>query len=431
MRKQIINLHSRRRALKGLAAISASVMVPGSVLSPAYVKAEESVQDMFARNRVLRNIDREGNTLAALEAINSAEPILSTDTANNLHLAILKYEEIISKGGWKALSRNVYGLIVGNKRPGVNFLRKRLIASGDLLRDKKNQKDIFDEELDAGLRFFQARHGLQITGKVDAETFYALNVPPEERLAQLRLNVQRVASLVGILQDRYVVVNIPAASIEAIDFSVVSQRHVAVVGREDRQTPILKSKIHQINFNPYWHVPKSIIRKDIIKYMNEDPDYLSRYRIKIYDDKMNEIDPKSIDWTTDEAVNYAFRQEPGAENSLGRVRINFHNKHAVYLHDTPSKSLFGQNRRFNSSGCVRVENVDKMVAWILKNNEGWDLAKINAMFASGKRVDVEVKEPPQILTTYITAWANNKGTISFRDDVYGFDKIGKVNFEEI
>ncbi len=422
---------SRRKLLKGMTMAGASLIVPTSVAISNNALADESIQDMFARNRVLRNTDREGNTLAALEAINSLEPIVSINTANNLQLAIIKYEQIVAQGGWKELPRGVYGLIVGNQRSTVNALRERLYISGDLLEKKRKQKDIFDEKLDAALRFFQARHGLKITGKVDAETFYALNVPAQKRLEQLRINALRISNIKNDFGDRYVVVNIPAASIEAIDFSQVANRHTAVVGRADRKTPILRSKIHQINFNPFWHVPKSIIRKDIIKYMNEDPEYLTKYNIIIYDSERNIVDPKSIDWTTDEAVQYAFRQEPGAENALGRVRINFHNKHSVYLHDTPTKSLFGQNRRFNSSGCVRVENVDQMVAWILKYNEGWDLAAVNAMFNSGERVDVTVKNPPPILMTYITAWANNQGTISFRDDVYGYDAAGISKFEDI
>ncbi len=417
---------SRRQVLKGLTFASASLLLPSFATS--FARAETS-QDGFARARVLRNTDREGNTIAALNAINSDQPILSIDTASNLQLAIMQYEQIVAKGGWKSLSKNVHGLIVGNKRNGVNALRNRLIASGDVQSPKLSDKDLFDEHLDAGLRFFQARHGLVISGKVDVATYYTLNVSAQDRLAQLRLNSLRVESLASSLSDRYVVVNIPAASIEAIDFSTVTRRHTAVVGRADRQTPILSSKIHQINFNPYWHVPKSIIRKDLTKYMQEDPEYLSKYRIIIYDNARNIIDPKTIDWTTDEAVKYAFRQEPGAENSLGRVRMNFANKHSVYLHDTPGKSLFGQNRRFNSSGCVRVEDVDEMVSWVLQNNEGWDLPAVNAMFNSGERVDVSVNQPPPIHMTYITGWANNQGTVSFRDDIYEFDKAGKVIFE--
>ncbi|WDR03000.1 L,D-transpeptidase family protein [Devosia algicola] len=216
-----------------------------------------------------------------------------------------------------------------------------------------------DADTDRAIRAFQARHGLIVTGEVDEATFYAMSVPAADRLNQLYLNLQRVQRLAPNLSDRYVVVNIPAASIEAVELGTVAQRHTAVVGRADRATPILDSKIYQINFNPYWHVPKSIIRRDLTKYMQEDPEYLTKFRIHIYDSKGNEIQANQIDWTTEEAVNYMFRQEPGAENSMGHVKINFHNKYDVYLHDTPTKSLFGQNARFHSSGCVRVSAVNE------------------------------------------------------------------------
>jgi murein L,D-transpeptidase YcbB/YkuD len=358
-------------------------------------------------------------------ALDTIEPILSYDTAYNLQLAIQKYEAIAAAGGWEEVSRGSYGLKLGDERGHVRGLRRRLMATGDL-EPNTRLSDEFDEELDKALRLFQARHGLQTTGVLDQETMITLNVPVDQKLKQLRLNLERVHGLVSLLSDRYIVVNIPAASIEAVSQGTVERRHTAIVGRIDRQTPILQSKVHQINFNPYWHVPKSIIRRDIIKFMNQDPEYLSKYRIKIYDGNGEELDPKMVDWSTDEAVQYMFRQEPGAENSMGHVKINFHNKHAVYLHDTPQKSLFGQNRRFHSSGCVRVEEVDDLVAWLLSGNGDWDKSAVKATFSSGERLDVSLKDPVPIITTYITAWANRQGVVSFREDIYQFDKEGRV-----
>jgi len=415
---------SRRQVLKGMTVLGATLAVP------AVARAQDSIFDTFARNRVLRNTDREGNTVAALDSIDTVEPILSQDTAQNLQLAIMQYEQIVAAGGWEQMPRDIFGLIAGVDRRSVSRLRDRLIMSGDVPADQRSKKDIFDEYIDAGLRQFQARHGLLVSGKVDAETFFALNVPADYRLQQLRLNAMRVEEISAQLSDRYVVVNIPAATIEAIDAGLVARRHTAVVGRIDRQTPILHSKIHEINFNPYWHVPKSIIRRDLIKYMNEDPEYLTNYRIRIFDNGGNELNPTDIDWSTDDAVNYAFRQDPGGENSMGHVKINFYNKHSVYLHDTPTKSLFGENRRFHSSGCVRVENVDALVAWLLRDNGDWDDAAVENMFNNGDRLDVAIKNPVPIHTTYISAWANRQGTVSFREDVYEYDKAGKVTFDD-
>ncbi|WP_072338768.1 L,D-transpeptidase family protein [Devosia enhydra] len=415
---------NRRSVLGSIAALGAAAALP----SAARAQEATSIWEELTRNRVMRSVDRGQNTATALTAIETIEPILSFDTAYNIQLAVRQYEAIVAGGGWGGPSRETFGLILGNRKRAVGPLKQQLVAMGDM-PPARRVNDTFDEETDVGLRRFQARHGLTVTGQVDEPTLYALNVPADMRLSQLRLNAMRVETLASSLSERYALVNIPAATIEAVEGGQVAQRHTAVVGRIDRQTPILNSRIHQINFNPYWHVPKSIIQKDLIKYMNEDPLYLTKFRIRIYDGKGNELQPTDIDWSTNEAVNYMFRQEPGAENSMGHVKINFHNPHAVYLHDTPTKSLFGENARFHSSGCVRVDDVAKFVAWILRENGGWDQEVVDAMFATNERLDVNVGKPVPIHTTYITAWANRQGTVSFRDDVYQFDAAGKITFE--
>ncbi len=396
---------------------------------PFGARAEDgdSIWDVFHRDRVLRSVDTGANTAAAQASIDTIEPILSYDTAYNLEYAISQYEPFVAAGGWLPVSQNVYGLKLGNSGRRVVELKQRLMSSGDLPPDVA-RGDMFDEALDRAVRTFQARHGLVLNGQVDEQTYYAMAIGADVRLNQLRLNLQRVNGLASALGERYVVVNIPAATIEAVEGGQVAQRHTAVVGRIDRQTPILTSRVHQINFNPYWHVPKSIIRADLTRYMQENPNYLTEQRIHIYDGSGNEIQPSQINWTTDEAVNYMFRQEPGATNSMGHVKINFHNPHDVYLHDTPQRALFGENARFHSSGCVRVDQPNALVAWLLRDNGGWDVPTVDALFATNERLDVSINQPVSIHTTYITAWANRQGTVSFRDDVYQFDAQGRTSF---
>jgi murein L,D-transpeptidase YcbB/YkuD len=323
----------------------------------------------------------------------------------------------------------MFGLSLGKTRRVVRDLKRRLMINGDMPPEQRID-DTFDDRLDGAVRLFQARHGLIINGAIDEPTYYAMSVPTEYRLNQLRLNAMRVEQWASALSDRYVVVNIPAATIEAVEGSQVVQRHLAVVGKVDRATPILNSKVHQIKFNPYWTVPRSIIRKDLIKYMNEDPEYLTKFRIRIFDGKGNEVQPYQIDWSTEDAVQYTFRQDPGAENSMGHCKIDFYNPHDVYLHDTPQKALFGENARFHSSGCVRVEGVDELAAWLLRDNGGWDVNTVLAMFQSNETMEVPLNNQVPIHTTYITAWANRQGTVSFRDDVYQFDAQGLVNFSD-
>ncbi|MGV8855697.1 MAG: L,D-transpeptidase family protein [Devosia sp.] len=385
---------------------------------------------MFERNRVLRDADKGGNTTAAEALIATNEPILSYDTVYNLEMAIAQYEPFVAAGGWEEIPQEAYGLTLGNSKSAVIALKRRLISSGDMdMVDNVN--DVFDAATDAGVRKFQARHGLNITGQVDEATWYAMAVPAAQRLQQLYLNYTRVQAIAPKLNPRYVVVNIPAATIEAVSEGMVEQRHTAVVGRVDRATPIMDSKISQINFNPYWHVPKSLVERDLTKYMNEDPEYLAKQNIHIYDGKGTEISPASIDWNNlGNAVNYMYRQEPGAANSMGHCKINFYNPFDCYLHDTPSKALFDENARFHSSGCVRVEGVNQLVNWLLRDNGDWDQAKVDAQFESNQRLDIECKARVPLHTTYITAWANRQGTVSFRDDVYKFDEQGKVSFEQ-
>ncbi|WP_299727770.1 MULTISPECIES: L,D-transpeptidase family protein [unclassified Devosia] len=397
---------------------------------PAGARAQESILDMFGRNQVLREVDQAGNTSAAQALIETNEPILSFDTAYNLQLAISQYEPFVANGGWEEIPQEAYNLSVGKSGKAAIQLKRRLIQSGDM-PFVDNVSDTFDQTADAGVRAFQARHGLIVNGQVDEPTWYAMNVPAQTRLNQLYLNATRVQTMAANLSDRYVVVNIPAATIEAVNGGMVEQRHTAVVGRVERATPIMASKVTQINFNPYWHVPKSLIQQDLTKYMQEDPQYLAKQNIHIYDGKGNEISPETIDWTNiGQAVNYMYRQEPGAENSMGHCKINFFNPYDCYLHDTPTKALFGENARFHSSGCVRVEGVNQLVNWLLRDNGDWDQARVDQTFESNERLDVDCKARVPLHTTYITAWANKQGTVSFRDDVYKFDEQGKVTFDQ-
>lgn len=421
---------NRRNLITSAASLGAALAMP----AVARAADEDSFWNIFSRKNTMRNVDQDGNTASAKSLVETIEPILSYDTAYNLQLAIQNYEAFVQANGtWDEPSRETFGLKLGESRRAAAQLKRRLMINGDMTVEKRVNDD-FDDKLDAAVRLFQARHGLVINGTVDEATFYALAVPADYRLNQLRLNAQRIQQWAAALSDRYVVVNIPAATIEAVEGGQVVQRHTAVVGKVDRATPILNSKVHQVKFNPYWTVPKSIIQKDLVKYMNEDPEYLTKFNIRVFDGKGNEVDPTVIAWTSPEAaadaVRYTFRQDPGGENSMGHCKIDFFNPYDVYMHDTPQKALFGENARFHSSGCVRCEGIDSLAAWLLRDNGGWDLSSVQAAFTGGLREDVKLKVQVPIHTTYITAWANRQGTVSFRDDVYQYDAQGVVTFTQ-
>ncbi|WP_232372733.1 L,D-transpeptidase family protein [Acuticoccus mangrovi] len=367
--------------------------------------------------------DRFDATLPEVRAVNSTAPTLSPATLGRMQIAIEQYRTIAATGGWPTVNSPQKAMRLGTRDNAVRTLRRRLTISGDLVQIG-GRDDVFDSYVAAAVRRFQMRHGLAPTGIVDQATLDAMNVPVYVRLGQLETNLGRIAEYSGKLDDRYVLVNIPAAEIEAVEHGRVRSRHTAVVGRIDRQSPILTSKIYEINFNPYWTVPVSIVRRDLIPKMKENPSYLKDQKIHIYrwGDETREYDYTEIDWNTDEATQYMFRQEPGELNSLGTVKINFHNMHQVYMHDTPQKSLFGEDARFHSSGCVRVQNVRELITWLVQGN-GWDRAQVDAAIRSGQRLDVQLKRPTQVMFAYITAWVNADGVVHFRDDIYRKDGV--------
>lgn len=355
--------------------------------------------------------------------VSTTVPILAPQTLPALEQAIYAYQDLVARGGWQPVPADMGELRMGVRDPRVVELRRRLIASGDL-RQMGGDPSAFDSYVQAAVKQFQQRHGLPGDGIVGATTLQALNVPAFVRLNQLQMNAERIKTM-GIPTERYVLVNIPGAQIEVVENGAVVSRHIAVVGKVDRQTPILKSKIHEIRFNPFWTVPASIIKKDLIPKMQKEPTYLADHQIRIFNQQGLELQPEQVNWYTDEAVNYLFRQDPGEENSLGFVKLQFHNPYDVYLHDTPAKNLFGSDYRFESSGCVRVFNVRELVAWVLRDT-GYNRARVDETIRSGERLDVEVVNPPSIYTAYLTAWTTGDGIVHFRDDIYGLDSQGAV-----
>ncbi len=349
-------------------------------------------------------------------------PTLSPSTAETTQTSIAQYEAIVAKGGWPDVPAWADGLRVGAKGAAVPALRRRLSIAGDLELNSGDPQ-VFDSYVDAAVRRFQVRHGLHPDGVVHEATLHALNVSADRRLAQLRTNAVRLKALTGNLGNRIVVANIPAAQIEAIENGVAVTRHTAVAGKPDRPSPDLRTKITQINFNPFWTVPVSIIRKDLIPKMQAEPDYLSRNHIRIFDPRNNELQPSQIDWYSTEAVNYKFKQDAGDFNSLGSIKINFPSPDGVYMHDTPSKNLFGEDFRFASSGCMRVQNVRELVYWILAETPGWSKTEIDEVIKSGERKDAKVAKPLPLYWVYVTAWATPDGVVQFRDDIYNRDGV--------
>ena len=357
----------------------------------------------------------------------SEAALLTPASPQAMDAAISMYEHITRIGGWPMISER--GLEKGAMSRQVVFLRQRLVAEGYLSPESLDvdMPEKFSIEVRNAIKAFQSNHGLATTGKVDDRTLAELNVPAGARLQQLRTNRPRVATYAAKLGSRYILVNIPSAQLESVNFGAVYSRHNIVAGKIDRPSPVLMSKISDINFNPYWTAPNSIVRRDLLPKLAKDPNALTNMRIRVIEKATGrEIDPRQVDWSATPSDVFLFRQDPGDQNAMATVKINFPNKYAVYLHDTPTRELFGQNERYLSSGCIRVDRVDVLVDWILSGQDGFDANMIENIAATGQRIDKPVKNGPDLRIMYLTAWATEDGRIHFRPDIYHLDYSGFV-----
>jgi L,D-transpeptidase YcbB len=354
-------------------------------------------------------------------------PTLSPENIAALKEAIKRYADIVARGGWQSIPDAQ--LQPGASGSAVTLLRQRLVMSGDLRDSDDYGTSFYDGALERAVRRFQASNGLTPTGIVDKRTIAALNVSAAARLRQLKTNLSRLTEMTRSLPKRYIVVNIPAAHIEAVENDKVVSRHSGVVGKTDRQTPILRSHIHELNFNPVWHLPPTVIQKDLIPnaraMAKKGQDVLAKFGIDAYGGDGRKLDSTKINWNSPATPGLTFRQKPGPENPLGFVKINFHNSYSVYMHDTPSDRMFGRNFRAASSGCVRVQGIEHLAAWLMQD-QGWDKERVLALKKSGERLDVRLKKPMPLYFVYITAWATEDGVIQFRRDLYQRDGVGET-----
>ncbi|MCE1236952.1 MAG: L,D-transpeptidase family protein [Hyphomicrobiales bacterium] len=418
---------TRRALLAGLA---------GATLAPAaaFAQSSESPLEALTRAQAVREWQQKfdaGANAAQAERIKSETPLLSPETVVAIEAALPMLRDQQARGGWPKI-QSPMRLKVGSRSEVIARLRQRLVASGDMPPDQARMgyHDTFDSYVDAAVRRFQVRHGLRPDGVVDETVMEVMNVPIETRISQLEMNLVRIRSMSGNLGERYIFMNIPAAELEMVEQGRVVERHNAVVGKIDRQTPILSSSVREINFHPYWHVPVSIIRKDLIPKMQTEPDYLTKNHIRIFDNHGQEVPPEAVDWNSVQATTYSFRQDPGGDNAMSTVKVTFPNTHDVYMHDTPFKDLFGDNNRFYSSGCMRIQNIQGLVTWLLRDTPGWTPEAVANALADGQRLDAKLKTPVPVYTNYITAWATAEGIVHFRDDIYNKDGVGMLVAQE-
>ncbi len=357
-------------------------------------------------------------------------PTFAPSTVDLTEEAAKSYLAIVESGGWPLVPVDAK-LAPGVSGPAVAALKQRLSVSGDL-DVAALPGDLYDTAVEAGVKHFQERLGLEQTGAVGTQTLRALNVTAIVRYQQLLASAKRLRESKFGFGPRYVVVNIPSANVEAIEDGKVVRRYIAVVGKPDHASPTVETKITSINLNPTWTLPASIVKNEIIPHMQANPGYLAKEHIRILDQSGAEVDPAAIDWARAESKTFLLRQDSGASNSLGTLRIDMPNKDAVYMHDTPAKGYFNSSVRFQSHGCVRVSKVQDLAAWLVENNSapdplapaqsGWTTETIAAAIAIGTRLDIKLVRPVPVAWVYLTGYATPDHVVHFRSDVYNLDE---------
>lgn len=337
--------------------------------------------------------------------------------------ALAQYRQIQKSGGWKMIPA---GDVTkpGMKDPRIPLLKARLQASGDLKPTSIDATDYaYNSEVEAGVKIFQQRHNLETDGIIGKGTLAQMNVPVEHRIEQIRANLERIRWVKHNLGDEFVLVNIAGYKVYYIrDNKLIWQSRVQV-GKDYRKTPVFRDDIKYLVFNPTWTVPPTILSKDILPKLKKDPTYLQKKNMNVVDSKGNIINSSQFDWSTMTAKKfpYMIRQEPGAKNALGQVKIMFPNKHFIYLHDTPSKSNFSRAERAFSSGCIRVQNPFELVELLLKDSDQWNQERFQEILDTGKLKNVNLPETVPVLLLYFTAQMND-GRVIFFSDIYKRDE---------
>jgi L,D-transpeptidase YcbB len=360
----------------------------------------------------------ESRSAAALAL--SHEPTFDEGTAQRIKEAALSYSDIAVRGGWPVIPVDAK-FAIGVAGPHDELLRQRLIISDDLASDKASGP--FDEALAEAVKRFQARHGLAATATLTPRTLAALNISVQKRIRQLEASLERIENMKFQFGPRYVVVNLPATFAEAVENDIVVRRYRVIVGKTEKPSPTLTAEITSVILNPTWTVPSSIAKTEISAHMRKDPGYLSRMHMEVLDGRDNPVDAASVDWSGTRTPNFTVRQQSGAWNALGALKIDMPNPYSVYMHDTNQRSLFSDDYRFDSHGCTRVDNVRDLAAWLLEPElSKWNRATIDTAIASGQRQDIALPKKVPVAWVYLTAWMTRDQTVQFRNDIYDQDE---------
>ena len=367
-----------------------------------------------------------------------------------LRTALHSYQQIAASNRWQPIDNN-NTLKPGQRNPQVAQLRNLLSLYGDYPLPKEGglfnwfsnkpepddvqDQELFDQELAAGLRHFQTRHGYPANGIVDKHTRQLLNTPPIDRIKQIAFNMKRWRQLPENLGERYIWVNLTDYHLDVIDHDRSIMAMKVIVGKKSRRTPVMFENINSLVINPQWNVPRRIMVRDILPKVKDDPTYLSQRNIRIINgwQEQLEVPLEQIDLNAAPLSRFPYRlqQDPGEDNALGVIKFVIPNDDSIYLHDTNNRSLFAEHNRALSSGCVRVEKPLELAELLLKGKRGWNDKKINSVIETGNTTYVKLPEAIPTYLVYWTAWVDDNEQIQFRDDIYREDGILESNKNEL
>lgn len=374
-------------------------------------------------------VAREIGPLTLIDGAEAADSIAAfvatleppTGDYRRLKEALASYRKLAAAGGWAEVPKGP-ALKPGARDARVPALRQRLAITDDI--GAAAGGDTYDPALEAAVKKFQARHGLLGDGIVAKTTLEELNLPVARRIRQIELNLERRRWMDDDLGGDHVFVNVAAQEMKVVRDNQTVHSARLVVGKPYTRTPVFSERMKYIVLNPYWNVPPSIANGEYLPKLKKDPGYLRRQGIRIFagnGDAAGEVDPYGVNWASLKRMPYSLRQDAGSKNALGQVKFMFPNRFNVYLHDTPSKSLFAKDLRIFSHGCMRVENPLDLAALLLAD-QGWTRKKIDATVASGKQRVINLTKPLPVHVTYLTAWVDEGGSVNFRRDIYERDK---------
>ena len=371
------------------------------------------------------------NTLMSQEDI---QQTLQSVTPTGYHYkqltsALYKLYKIKWQGGWGRLPA-FKSLKKGQTSPVVSKLRKRLLRSGDYQGCSiKLSSNFYDSCLEKAVKRFQKRHNTSTDGVIGKGTQRLLNISVESKINQVLLNIDRIKWLPRNKTSRQIVVNIPEYMLHYYEYGQEQKRLRVIVGNIEHPTPIFSDTLSYLTINPYWKLPASIIKKEVVPAMVKNPNYIKKHRLEIHEtwEENSTIIPSSaINWLSylDNSVKFPYKimQAPSSKNALGRIKFKFPNKFSVYLHDTPTKHLFKKNKRAFSHGCIRLSNPFSLLKSLAKDEPNINEEQVNTILTSKKKTEIDITKDFPINLVYLTTWVDANNQLIFGDDIYQYDK---------